>query len=347
MEQHDSNKPIVDYYNKLSFESTMNKKMVHRTAIFEVFLTDQIKIDDLHFVVGAQLPRSHSLYCDMTTDRRAYDTMMLLEVFRQASISTSHSFLDVPMDYKFVFISCELKLLEFNGLLEKNESVRAIVDVKITDELLKNEIRAGITLDMTLYIEDVPVAKKIMTIRWMTSERWAQLRYKGLVEASNLPEKSRGIYTGDIVEKSSIGRDNNNNIFLKQINNSEKNIETLLIVDQDNPVIFDHPLDHIPGMLMLEGFRQTSFLAARTYFPSMTNNLVVSDIQVEFEKFGEYTHPTLCKALIDDAVVNDSDGSITITLEMKQANACIARSVIKLSSLSHYLIEQELNDMVA
>src|SRR5690606_21573764 len=75
-------------------------RFVHRRAVAEVFLTDCIPCDTPDtFVLGAQWPRLHAFYRSGTG---RYDTMLIVETLRQATIYLAHTRYRVPLGHPFV-----------------------------------------------------------------------------------------------------------------------------------------------------------------------------------------------------------------------------------------------------
>src|SRR5262245_47536291 len=71
---------------KLTYERTVERSLVHRAAVSEVFVTDLRSIDTDRYLAGAQLPLSHGYYSDHRPRPASFDTLLLLESCRQASI---------------------------------------------------------------------------------------------------------------------------------------------------------------------------------------------------------------------------------------------------------------------
>ena len=70
--------------------------------------------------------------------------------------------------------------------------------------------------------------------------------------------------------------------------------ELVLAVDVTHPVHFDHPLDHIPGMLLLEAARQAALL---TIDPADRAGKVVSRVDAKFVSFADYDRPVTIRTL--------------------------------------------------
>jgi hypothetical protein len=87
---------------------------------------------------------------------------------------------------------------------------------------------------------------------------------------SSLYERARRVSIDDpppdetppeAVEPRLVGRVNPCNVVVSEPRRDGNQWETRVIVDTTHPSFFDHDLDHVPGMLMLEAARQTAMLA--------------------------------------------------------------------------------------
>src|SRR5687767_13816783 len=87
----------------LSFEATVPRRLVHKRALGEVFLTGSAALDDDNFVCAGQLPRSHSFFNDGPPGW--YDPLLVLEAARQAGLLVSHEYLGVPIGSQFLVTS--------------------------------------------------------------------------------------------------------------------------------------------------------------------------------------------------------------------------------------------------
>lgn len=102
-----------------------------------------------------------------------------------------------------------------------------------------------------------------------------------------------------------------------------------LIVDLNNPAIFDHPLDHIPGMLLLEGFRQAALVVADRQLQAGPEQLLLSSCHVVFTRFGEFGLATRVRADLN-SLARDEHGRITLALDVEQGGTVIATAELEL-----------------
>lgn len=313
-------------------ENTVPRNMVHRAAISEVFLTGAALCGHDHFLCAAQFPRTHSYFNDHTHSLVHYDLLLILEVFRQASIYICHAFLGVSSEDKFIYLDSDTHVLRQDLLAVGNCPVSAVVDVKVVDEYLRHGARMGVTLNMVLLINGQAVARhERMSIRWISDNAWKRMRAKSMALAvANDSE----FQVPTLLEPSVVCRQRLRNIVIgRDQAETERGLCTRLIVDRTNPAIFDHPLDHIPGMLLLEGFRQTGLIAARRYQCIDPSELLLSRCKVEFTQFGEIGVDTYCHVNAESVRLLDDRKTVGMLLDMVQGEANIASAELELAPL--------------
>ncbi|MFD0393746.1 AfsA-related hotdog domain-containing protein [Streptomyces nogalater] len=76
------------------------------------------------------------------------------------------------------------------------------------------------------------------------------------------------------------------------------NAQALLRIPAHHASLFDHPQDHLPGMVIAEGARQLALFAAldiRGLAPSKT---LITELDVRFTRFGELEDDTVLSATV-------------------------------------------------
>ncbi|WP_167610502.1 HAD-IA family hydrolase [Cedecea colo] len=277
--------------NKLSFDGSLDRRYVHRQAINEVFITDSQQVDSNHFIFSAMLPKSHMYFNDLpelTDGHRCYDAMLLLEVFRQISIYVTHKYYDVPLSAKFIFNNAEFKILNYPLLEVMQKPLQPVIKVTITNRKYRKKILAGYTLEMTLLINNAACAQKKMGIGWMDDTVWKKIRAKN--------ESQPSLNYNDIkpADCASVGRIFPRNVVIGDARAKDNIFSATLIVDQSYSSIFDHPLDHIPGMFIIEACRQTALLAVRACKALPANQLLLYNCNMSFQQFCELSSPAKC-----------------------------------------------------
>ncbi|MFD2644372.1 ScbA/BarX family gamma-butyrolactone biosynthesis protein [Pseudomonas japonica] len=313
-------------------ENTVPRGMVHRAAVSEVFLTGAQRVAEGHFRCLAQLPRTHSYFSEHTHRDAHYDTLLLLEVFRQASIYVSHAFLDVSTSDKFIYLDSDTSIVEREALVVGARPASALIDVRVVGEYLRHGQRSGVTLDMTLSVNGRVAARHDgMSIRWMSDTAWNKIRTPAL--AASAAQHDPLAQSPAPLAPFQVGRHWLSNVVLgREIVVEDGHLVAALIVDQSNPAIFDHPLDHIPGMLLLEGFRQLALVGAKRQLGLAPDELLLGRARVAFTRFGEFGLATQVKANLDSLRVLD-DGRAVVNLSVEQGGAQLAHAEVELQRL--------------
>lgn len=80
----------------LNFTRTVDRSLIHRWALSEVFLTDARSVDESEYLAAAQLPPWHAYYSERFSRLGAPDPLLLLECARQAETYGGHAFVGAP-----------------------------------------------------------------------------------------------------------------------------------------------------------------------------------------------------------------------------------------------------------
>ncbi|MEU8920117.1 ScbA/BarX family gamma-butyrolactone biosynthesis protein [Kitasatospora sp. NPDC048545] len=310
----------------LTYSNTVPRATVHRAAVCEVFLTDAARVAEDEYLIAAQLPRVHSYYSDHVTAPAVYDPLLLVEVFRQSSIYAAHTFLDAPLDDKFIFVSGELAVTDPEALRIGARPGQAEIRAHQAGLKHRDGVVTGSALDLVLSVDGREAATMRTVCQWMPGAAWDRMRDKGRAALSLAP--ARPHHTGRRVPSISVGRASGQNVVLAGVQTGDRELRAQVVVDQGNPALFDHPLDHIPGVLIFEGFRQSAMCAAQELFGLSPRSLLLSRVETDFTRFGEFELPTDCVVHIVEA---PAAGTVAFEISMVQEDELIARARVHLT----------------
>jgi hypothetical protein len=99
-----------------------------------------------------------------------------------------------------------------------------------------------------------------------------------------------------------------------------------VIVDQTHPAFFDHPVDHVPGALVIEIYRQAA-IATATNGATEAKSAVVTRCDVQLLDFAEFEAPVECTATVMSRAI---DGRVQIGLAMHQLDCKIGDALVEL-----------------
>jgi hypothetical protein len=244
----------------LSWERTVDRALVHRDAIAEVLLTDIRRLDRTSFDVAAQWPRSHRVYRPDPDGR--HDPMMLLETVRQTGLALSHYGFGVPFEYKAV-----MQDIGFQIWPEREpRAVHAVTNVTITvqceDLSLRGDQLRGMTVVLAMSADGVHFATGRGTLNWVPERTFQALRARNggrSAMAATMPPA--------LTPMASRYRSAADALVVAEDRTPE---QRRMLIPVDHPVYFDHPLDHAPGMLLIDAAWQ----AASSALPAGLTRLV-------------------------------------------------------------------------
>ncbi|MGB0944052.1 MAG: AfsA-related hotdog domain-containing protein [Marinomonas sp.] len=315
-------------HSECSFGHTVNKKLVHRAAVSEVFLTDVKSTADDKFYTGAHLPRTHSYYNDVP-GKTHYENIALLEVCRQSSIIIAHNFYEVPLNAKFIFNEAKFHIKNNKALSVKATPSFVLTEVDVISKEFRGDNLSGLTYEMRIYVDGCLAATKLMDISWMPVPIWNKVRSKGLKFVENFSEITYSPSPAKLELKSLLGRENTDNLVLHPVEEINNQFTAKLHVNDTHPAMFDHPLDHVPGMLLIEAFRQMSFYSIQKKYGLSHSDVYMKDCDIEFTKFTELKIDSACH--LNEISVDEASNEISLLLSTTQNNAITAKCHVRIA----------------
>ncbi|MHC0432395.1 ScbA/BarX family gamma-butyrolactone biosynthesis protein [Streptomyces sp. O3] len=270
----------------------MPRAAVHKAAQSEVLLTDARPLGDDRFAIAARWPRDHFLY--HRGSGAPSDPYLLVETVRQATIHLSHRFYGVPEEHPFV-----LRDLDFDldrPLPPRGGSPLPVVLDAVCVRTTDNPRRFGMRLEVTAYAGGLRIGRA--SLHW---EAMAPRRYE-IVRCRNIPAGTgsyAGRQAGDVMPlpPMAVGHRSDRDVLLGWEPDGVRGPgpSWRLRLNRDHPVLFDHQSDHVPGMVLLEAFRQTALAGAPRVTDPAPRLWSLTTVSATFTAFGELGLPvTLC-----------------------------------------------------
>ncbi|GAB7030394.1 ScbA/BarX family gamma-butyrolactone biosynthesis protein [Streptomyces sp. NPDC021749] len=260
--------------------TTVPRGYVHRAAVSEVFLTNWRRGPGDSWAVSAQWPRAHSFYAPVDG---LHDPLLLIETVRQAGILLSHVAHRVPLDHPIIWQHVRYDLAP-QALRTADEP--AEVELQITDHDVVRRGKRLISARQEFRIRcdgaHLAHARLIYSCHSPAVYRRLRGRYSDLAFAT-----SRRLPVPEPVTPQLVARDHDRDVVLSPTGLPDR---WQLRVDPSHPVLFGHPVDHAPGMLMVEAARQ----AAQAVMPGVPT-LPVS-LECSFERYAELDAPSWVRA---------------------------------------------------
>ncbi|MGW0826073.1 ScbA/BarX family gamma-butyrolactone biosynthesis protein [Streptomyces sp. NPDC002845] len=261
-----------------TLSSTVPRELVHRAALAEVFVTGWTRLGAEDFRVTAQWPRSHVLFAPLSRGR--HDPLIVAESIRQAGMVIAHAEYRIPVGYHFVLTQMGHTVLP-EGLEVGSVPQELTLDLSCSDISRRGQRVSGFRVDATIWSAEGAVATGYAAFVSMAPAVYERLR--GARLAATPP--SDGL--APPISPQLVGRNHPMEVVLAPTESEERwEVRT----DARHPILFDHPVDHIPGMVLLEAAQQAA--AARAYPLSFE----AVSMESVFHRYAEFDTPCVITA---------------------------------------------------
>ncbi|MGD9485956.1 ScbA/BarX family gamma-butyrolactone biosynthesis protein [Streptomyces sp. TRM70308] len=261
-----------------SLTTTVPKEFVHRAAVAEVMLTDWQRRDGGRFEVMAQWPRGHSFFTPVGDH---HDPMLAAETIRQVGSLLAHAEFGVPLGHHFLMRDLAFTVRPAH-LLVGDAPAALDLDITCSDVSRRGRQLTGMRYDAVIRRDGQVAATGSASYTCTTPAVYRRLR------------GARGVLGGGPVlpltapaAPESVGRRSPVDVVLSPGGRAGR---WQLRVDTRHPVLFDHPVDHVPGMVLIEAARQAA--AALLGRP----DFVPAAVESEFSRYAELDAPTVVEA---------------------------------------------------
>ncbi|MFH9351120.1 ScbA/BarX family gamma-butyrolactone biosynthesis protein [Kitasatospora sp. NPDC017646] len=312
---------------RLSFSHRLPAGSVHKTSAAEVLLTDAVRAGDGRFTVGAVWLRDRFLH--HSGDGRSPDPLLLAETVRQALILLSHRFHGVPQGHPFVLDRLDLELVE--GAAPPRPCAPAHVTLDVTcARTVTTPRRTGLALEAAASVDGVLIGRA--GIRWevlhpafyqVVRHREARPNAAGAPERPEAPVGAlRRLAPGEV------GYPGDEHVLLARDSSGARG-GFWLDPDPGHPVLFDHPSDHVAGMVLLEAFRQAGRAVGTPLHPA--------GISATFTAFAEPDLPVAITVTPGPDGTGRTGGTARMTAEVTaaQRGAVLATARLAYSTDRH------------
>lgn len=226
-------------------------ELVHKSSERDAFPTGWRRTGDTTFVVTAQLPHDHPFFTPVATahgDRD--DPLLIVEIMRQITLLITHAGFEVPIGHHFLLNSMDFAFLpeRLRSPAAGTRSTELTADVRCSEIGRRAGHLARMRSDVELRLPSGRVAATgVGRIGVLSPAVYRRLR-------GVLPTEAGGpVPVG--VPKELVGRTDDRDVVLASLPGADT---WELRVDTAHPTFFQHPNDHVPGMLLLEAARQAA-----------------------------------------------------------------------------------------
>ncbi|MFE4515291.1 ScbA/BarX family gamma-butyrolactone biosynthesis protein [Kitasatospora sp. NPDC056783] len=276
---HDGPATGYDFHDR-----TVSRHLVHRASVSEVFLTGWQATGPYDFLLGAQWPRLHGFY--RLPGDRYHDPVLMAETIRQAGLLIGHAGFGVPRGHHFAMEDLSYALGEpgLPGLAVTAGPASLMLAVDCEDVRMRGCRLSSLRVRVEVTRDGAPIGHGTGQLRVISPSSYARLRGPARrtvtprPPAPAAPELVGRAQPADVVLSPTLAPDT-----------------WLLRADATHPVLFDHELDHVPAMLVLEAARQA---AQRLRHPEP---VVPVELVTSFDRYIELDRPCFVRAVPEPA----------------------------------------------
>ncbi|MFE4644703.1 ScbA/BarX family gamma-butyrolactone biosynthesis protein [Streptomyces sp. NPDC056730] len=252
------------------------KGYVRKSATEEILVRDWRNVSPETQIVTLRWPHTHSFY---TLPGGAASPLLLTECIRQGLALLSHTVHDIPLDHR---LGWEYARTAVVPAALRPRSGPVIAELRITHTTVTR--RRGGSVHLTAYINSTVAGEHLGTgeIRYTTHPPGIYRRLRreyadaGRAFANALPPAPPA--APDLV-----GRDDVRDVVIAPTGSAH---HWQLRTDTTHSTLYDHPHDHIPGMVLLEAVSQ----AVRAEFGER-GPVVPLDFDTVFSRYVEFDAP--------------------------------------------------------
>lgn len=237
----------------LSWSRTVAREMVHRTSAAEVLLTDIRPRSGGGFEAAASWPRSHPTF--PRDGGSLHSPLVLAETLRQLGIY-------IPLNYFRVSPAAHLVVTDLFFEIDPDQEPDADFGATdITCRVHPPDVRSnrrggvgGLRLTVDFLTGGTAFARAGGGVRVMDDRRYAEVR--GPARSAWPPAPTAGLARP---AASDLAVPSRHDVLIGR----HEDATVLGPADPRHPFFFDHPTDHVPGMVLLEAVRQAAVLASQ------------------------------------------------------------------------------------
>ena len=280
-----------------SFEQTVPRSLVHKRALENVLLTEVgVRTAD-RFICGGRVPTLHRFFNDACRTPHT-DILFYTELGRQASLAVSHHFLNASPDDVFIFEGSHAMLTDGAWTAAARPDAESVVIGITAREIARRrqEVVNRVVADHVMWIGGQQVFRGTGAWTIQPAALFKRLR-RATAAATAAAAPASTTPDGDALTPAHLPHATRDNVVisLPRRGDGGESVATL-IVDRTHPYFFDHPCDHVPGMLLLEACAQLAVTTAG----GGIRGPAVAGYQMTFEQFVECHLPTTLTARVED-----------------------------------------------
>jgi hypothetical protein len=311
---------------EINFDSTISRRLVHRNFIDHVLVTDVVRIQDDQFLCGARLPQSHPYFNETSGGGGCSSILLAAETMRQACIALSHKFLEISPSCSYILQRAWCLLEKLGPRTVTPEVGNLILDIHLVNRSYR---RTGELIGLVAHSTTYCAGQRSVDARG----EWIFLPKKMYERLRRPNGDSNGNANGSRpipIAPDQVGRRGLDNIVITAVTQTEPDVlEANVVVDPNHPYFFEHKLDHVSGMLLLEACNQLGIAAAARLCGLPPNEVVFKCLDAEFHEFAALDLPITLEARVQRSAA-EPFGACALTLDIRVTQCQHALAVLRI-----------------
>ncbi|MFF4244907.1 ScbA/BarX family gamma-butyrolactone biosynthesis protein [Streptomyces sp. NPDC001822] len=241
---------------------------VHLRHTDAILITGWDRLEDGEFSLTARWPAP--------PEGLPYDPRVLVQTIRQSGLAIAHGEYGVPLSHQTLLNSFDFTVAPGLRIAGSAESCPLTVKVSLTKQKRRGRAGSSLGMDIRILRDETTVARADCQFGWISPVAYHRLRGDHLTTewaTWPLPEP---------VAPSTVGRATDADVVLAP---GTRPRQWQLRNDVDNTLLFDHPVDHVPGLVLMEAAYQA---AHATLYPAC---LEPTTVTTSFERYTEFDRP--------------------------------------------------------
>ncbi|MYT27412.1 MULTISPECIES: ScbA/BarX family gamma-butyrolactone biosynthesis protein [unclassified Streptomyces] len=286
------------------------KSFVHLRRDDSVLVTDWQRSSAMNYQVTARWPaRGNEV---PGRDFRS-GTMTVAQTVRQAGLLLAHTEFGVPLSHAVLLRNFDFDFdMDFLG--GENKPADLIINVRC--EITKSRGRSitGLQMTMSIHFDGRQVGTAATSFEWIPPAVFRRLRGDHAEAVSDQPPLSAPVAPAQVDCTTDV------EVVLTPTDDAGR---WLLRSDFQNTALYDHPVDHVPGLVLIEAAQQAARLAAspRTFR--------AETVKTAFHRYVEFDSPCSIEA---HPVSAETEGATAVSVTGRQNGELAFTAVLTSSS---------------
>ncbi|MEU5718914.1 ScbA/BarX family gamma-butyrolactone biosynthesis protein [Streptomyces sp. NPDC020403] len=281
-------------------EAGVPKEYVHLSRADAVVITGWGRPEDGEFSLTAHWPAPQ--------DGLPYDPRVLVQTIRQSGLAIAHAEYGVPLSHHTLLDSFDFTVTPgFSVSASPRQSCPLTVRISLAEPKKRGRSVSSLGMDIRVFHDNSMVARADCQFGWISPAAYRRLRGARLSTGWNtwpLPEP---------VAPRTVGRATRTDVVLAP---GDRPRSWQLRNDVENVLLFDHPVDHVPGLVLIEAAYQA---AHATLYPAPFEATTVA---TAFERYTEFDRPCWIEA---EAVPTATPGETAVLVTGVQDGSTVFR----------------------